>query len=142
MSKHIGKFVFLERVSDDGKGMDYYTGEYLCLKETPHALYCCKPTSGYNGHELKSFCLVGNNPWKVISAKTDLEAMRRLAKEQREWGELPEGKRQYIKSCHDDSLRNARLMEEILAEAGECGAVQVPVASGKIVVEVRVVNAN
>lgn len=114
--EYVGKFCFLERLSTSGD-VEYGSGEYLVVDESPNVLYCIKPVGGYEGHELRSFPMVGQKKWTVVNTYRDKDRARILAKELlafSDWKAAGHSKPNWIESVYSGAKNNAdRIMKAI-----------------------------
>lgn len=118
----IGKIVFVER---NKPGDSYYNGEYIVAKQTPNNLYGVSPKPGYGGHELKTFPLIGEGAFSIISQHEDKKFVRETATELLRFS-YPVGKERWIETVYSGARENARLLFRAI---GESAPETIPVVS-------------
>lgn len=131
----VGKLVFLEGLDTDGK-VSYYSGEYLVLRETANALYCVRPMSGYEGHEVKTFNLIGKSAFKVLSESKAVETamLSRLASEQEKFAkDVDSTNRKWCETVYAGAARNAIRMREIVSEQSAERRIEIPAGSRVVI---------
>ncbi len=107
---YVGKLVFLESTDKDHR---YRNGEYFCLRESPHILYCIKPVAGYDSHELKSFPLIGADKYDVISVEdVDRSFLDDLIGDMREFVATREDRR-WIESVYEGEAQVLKMVEKL-----------------------------
>ncbi len=108
---YLGKLVFLESMD---KKYSYYSGEYLCLQESPNALYCIKPVAGYGSHELKQFPLVGDGKYNIVSvADIDHNFLDGFIDDMCRFVTTPREKRQWIGSVYEGAAQILRMVDRL-----------------------------
>lgn len=74
-----GHLIVIEKIKD-GK-VEYYSGEWLCIRQTESVLYCIKPVANYDGTNERAFLIIGNDPWRVVSKSDGSVCIRDLIAE-------------------------------------------------------------
>lgn len=119
MKNIIGKTVLLERMDEKGAALDYNSGEYLVVNQTPMTLYCCKlgTDSVYAIHSLTSFLVEGTRAWKVVKEyDNDKEFIKTFIQsiEQRIVNEMAAEKRQWVESVYSSASANLLILKRKL----------------------------
>ena len=118
MENYVGKIVFVENIGTGQNKSNYYNGEYIIVKQSPNNLYGVSTKGGYNSHELKTFSLIGDNAFNVLSVEENDNYIYRLyndLKDFSEEGKTPE-KRQWIEYVYTNCASNAKMILKAIEE--------------------------
>jgi hypothetical protein len=140
MKNLVGHFVFLERINESGQGVDYNSGEYIIVNQTPMTLYAVKSSSDiYSVHNLLQFFVEGTRPWRVVKEYIDNELLNRfiLKIELQLKNEDVEGKRQWVNSVYSSARANIDLLKRTITEPNDTtkisNTITLGIRDGKIV---------
>jgi hypothetical protein len=115
---YAGKLVFIEAdyINKDGTTTTYYNGEYACARSTAGTIYVTKLQSGYNGHELKNYALIGSSKYKIIDSYENDSLIRDFIQEQKKFAEKPKNgeKLNWVEYVYTGAADVARQLERAL----------------------------
>lgn len=112
MENYIGKIVFVESADS------YRNGEYVIVEQSPNNLFGISTKGGYESSKLETLPLVGDKPFKVVSANFDPAFVKRYAERVRRFATTPSRgeKLQWVEGVYTAALRNAELLEQQVVE--------------------------
>lgn len=114
---YIGKVLFLQPKKEQ---YPCYSGEYICLEQSPNALFCLSTKGGYDSHELRTFYTAGDNEVTVVRASHDEVFLRRFVKNLKAFvAEKDKPGRHWVEHVYTSAGRYAELIERLLCDCGE-----------------------